>query len=266
MTSTTLHLSDGASATALEAGQGPVVLLIHGVGMCAPAWRPQIAALSQAHRVIAVNMPGHGGSDLLPEGARLPDYVAWAARVIEALECGTVSVAGHSMGALIATGLAVERPDLVARLAVLNGVHRRDPAARAAVEARATQIARGDGDIMQPLTRWFDDDPASEAVRAQVAGWLTAVDRAGYAAAYRAFAEGDAVYADQWGKIRCPALVLTGEGDRNSTADMARTMAAAAPLGKAVIIQGHRHMVNLTAPQAVNDALQTWLGCQGSTR
>lgn len=263
MTSTTLLLSDGTRATVLEAGAGPVVLLIHGVGMCAAAWRPQISALSKDRRVVAVNMPGHGGSDQLPSGARLPGYVAWAARVIEALECGAVSVAGHSMGALIAMGLAVERPDLVLRIAVLNGVHQRGQAARAAVEKRAAEIAEGVGDMMQPLTRWFGDDPASQTVKTEVAGWLSAVDRAGYAAAYRAFAEGDDIYADKWGQICCPALVLTGELDANSTPEMTRTMAAAAPLGRAVVIEGHRHMVNLTAPERVTDAMQTWLGREG---
>jgi pimeloyl-ACP methyl ester carboxylesterase len=52
--------------------------------------------------VIAVDMPGHGDSDPLPGTPALPDYVAWAARVVQALGLGPVSVAGHSMGALIA--------------------------------------------------------------------------------------------------------------------------------------------------------------------
>ncbi|MDZ7907552.1 MAG: hypothetical protein U5N10_04580 [Gemmobacter sp.] len=46
----------------------------------------------------------------------------------------------------------------------------------------------------------------------------------------------------------------------NSTADMARDMAAAARRGRAVVIEGHRHMVNLTAPEAVNaSACADWL-------
>lgn len=259
MTLITLRLCDGRKVVAREAGAGPVVLLIHGVGMCADAWGPQIADLARDYRVIAVNMPGHGGSDLLAEGARLPEYVRWAAQVIEALDLGPVSVAGHSMGALIATGLAVERPDLIARMAVLNGVYRRSPQARADVELRATQIASGESDIFQPLARWFDTDPAQSAIREQVAQWLEAVDHAGYAAAYRAFAEGDTVYADQWDKVACPALALTGDGDRNSTPEMAQAMAEAAQQGVAVVIKGHRHMVNLTAPDRVNDALRDWL-------
>lgn len=257
MMSQTLRLSDGLQVRALEAGSGEPLLLIHGVGMRAEAWGPQMAALAASHHVIAVDMPGHGESDLLPPGARLPDYVGWAARVIGALGLGPVNLAGHSMGSLIAGGLAVERPALLRRVALLNGVHRRSPEARAAVLARADEIARGESNIEAPLARWFD--ACDGKVRDQVAGWLRAVDMAGYAAAYRAFAEGDAVYADRLDQIRCPALMLTGDGDANSSPAMARAMAAAAPLGEAVIIAGHRHMVNLTAPEAVNEAMRRWL-------
>ena len=55
------------------------------------------------------------------------------------------------------------------------------------------------------------------------------------------------------------ALVLTGDGDANSTPAMTRAMAAMAPHGRAVVIEGHRHMVNLTAPEAVTAELQRWL-------
>lgn len=261
MMSKTLRLSDGAEVGLIEVGPkdgtGEALVLIHGVGLNGRAWAPQIAALAATHRVFALDMPGHGRSAPLPRGARLSDYVDWAARVVMALGVGAVNVAGHSMGALIATGLAADYPQLVRRVAVLNAVHRRTPEARAAVVARAEAMAQGEFDAQAPLARWFSD--ADAAVRAQVARWLDEVDRDGYAAAYRAFAEGDDVYADRWGGICCPALVLTGDGDPNSTPDMTRIMAATAPRGRAVVIDGHRHMVNLTAPDRVTAALRDWL-------
>ena len=261
MMSKTLRLSDGADVGLIEVspkdGTGEAVVLIHGVGLNGRAWAPQIAALAATHRILALDMPGHGRSSPLPKGARLPDYVDWAAHVIMALAVGAVNVAGHSMGALIATGLASDYPELVRRVAVLNAVHRRTPDARTAVVARAEAMAQGEFDAQAPLARWFSDTDAP--VRAQVARWLEEVDRAGYAAAYRAFAEGDDIYADRWGGICCPALVLTGDGDPNSTPEMTRIMAASAPRGRAVVIEGHRHMVNLTAPDRVTAALRDWL-------
>ena len=263
MMSRTLHLSDGLSVRVIEAGAGAPLVLIHGVGMRAEAWGPQIAALSESCRVIAVDMPGHGDSSPLPGDPRLPDYVAWAARVVEALGLGPVALAGHSMGSLIAAGLAIERPDLVSRVALLNAVHRRNATARVAVLARADEIAAGKGEIDGPLGRWFE--PQDVSIRAQVADWLRTAPQGGYAAAYRAFAEGDHVYSDRLAEIRCPLLVLTADGDPNSTPEMTRAMAAMAPLGHAVVIDGHRHMVNLTAPDRVSAELQHWLSRQGQS-
>jgi pimeloyl-ACP methyl ester carboxylesterase len=252
----TLRLSDGDKVGYIEAGQGEVLVLLHGVGMRAEAWGPQIAAFAASNRVIALDMPGHGQSEALPGQPELADYVAWTAKVLRQLGL-RANVAGHSMGALMAAGLAVDHPDLVLRLAVLNGVYRRSPEAKAAVQARAAALAKGANDIDVPLARWFG--PADQVVRDQVAGWLRDVDLKGYAAAYHAFANGDATYAEAWPQLNCPTLVLTGDGDANSTPEMARSMAQAAPDARAVVIEGHRHMANLTAPEAVNAAMVAWL-------
>jgi (E)-2-((N-methylformamido)methylene)succinate hydrolase len=257
MMSRTLRLSDGTHVRVVEAGTGPTLLLLHGVGLRAEVWEPQIAALSASHRVVAADLPGHGASNLLAGSPALPDYVAWAARLIAALGPGPVAVAGHSMGALITLGLAVDHPALLTRAALMCPVFRRSPEARTAVLTRAEEIAVGRGGIDGPLSRWFGDE--ASRLRVQVAGWLRSVPQAGYAAAYRAFATGDAVYADRVGAIPVPLLVLTAEGDTNSSPAMARAMAALAPQGRAVVITGHRHMVPLTAPDAVNAALRDWL-------
>lgn len=260
MTLITRPLSDPFGPVALrDVGAGAPLVLIHGVGMQSAAWTPQIEALSKTHRVIALDLPGHGGSAPLPAQSGLPDYVRWLGNVLDALELGPVALAGHSMGALIAAGFAVTSPDRVSRVALVNGVYCRDQAARDAVIARAAVIGEGAFDLDTPLDRWFSDSHADQVARAQVAGWLSSVDIDGYAMAYRAFAHGDATYADQFGKIACPLLALTGDGDANSTPAMARAMAKAAQNGQAVIIDGHRHMVNLTAPEAVTDALRVWL-------
>lgn len=260
MTSTTLRLSRSGHSVALrDQGAGAPVLLIHGVGMQSAAWGPQIDALSKTHRVIAPDMPGHGGSSPLPEGSDLAAFVAWCQEVVSALDVGAVSIAGHSMGALIAGGFAVEHPDLTTRVCLINGVYRRDAAARAAVVERAKRIKAGAVDFETPLTRWFGDGASEKAARAQVAGWLQSVDLDGYATAYRAFAQGDATYAARYGEITCPFVALTGSDDPNSTPAMSQAMVAQATDGHAIVIDGHRHMVNLTALEAVNAHLGNWL-------
>lgn len=260
MTLTTLPLSDGSGTLSYrQAGTGAPVVLIHGVGMQSAAWEPQIEFLSGDFAVYALDMPGHGSSSPLPDGSQLPDFVDWLSAALQTLELNKVSLAGHSMGALIALGYAATYPAALHRVALLNAVYMRGPSAREAVIKRADNLGNGFIDTKTPLDRWFDDTPQQALIRARVRKWLCAMDPASYRTAYSAFARGDDTYADQLGKISCPLLALTGDGDQNSTPEMAQTIAKGAPLGRALVIAGHRHMVNLTAPQTVNMALSDWL-------
>ena len=267
MMSTTLRLSETEATVNLRAaGAGEPLILIHGVGLQLAAWEPQVEALKADYNVIAVDMPGHGGSSALPGTNRLPDFVAWAADLIKSLGLGPVNLAGHSMGALIAGGVAVEAPALITRVALLNGVYCRDPDAQAAVIARAEAIRAGNVDLQAPLARWFPDATKDQTARAHVAKWLNDVGQNGYAAAYTAFAHGDADYADRLHQISCPFAAITADGDPNSTPAMSFAMAKTVKDGEAVTIKGHRHMVNLTAASDVTTHLRNWLKRQPLTQ
>ena len=259
MISKTQQLSNNRIAHYFEQGEGEPLVLIHGVGMQAAAWYPQIEFFSKYYRVISVDMPGHGLSSKLADDAQLQDFVDWTIEFITLLNVGAVSLAGHSMGSMIAAGVSITRPDLIRRVAVLNGVHQRTLEARQAVINRAEALKHGHIDIVTPLKRWFGDSEIERIASDRVKSWLESVDLAGYTTAYAAFARGDEVYANQWSKIKCPALILTGTNDPNSTAAMAIQMADQAQNGIAVVIENERHMVNLTAPDKVNHAMQTWM-------
>ncbi|KAB7614395.1 alpha/beta hydrolase [Amylibacter sp. SFDW26] len=258
MTLKTLQLSNSPLKVSYQdIGHGEPLILIHGVGMQSCAWEPQIKELSKSYRVIAVDMPGHGKSDPLPEGAGIEDYVFWFHSFTLGLNVDRINLAGHSMGAMIAGGYAVTYPNFVRRVALLNGVYRRTTEARAAVKARAAEIKQGNIDLETPLKRWFSCD--DEIVREKVAVWLSDVDLFGYATAYGAFASGDMAYVDQLSDIACPMLALTGDDDPNSTPQMAIDMASAVQNGNYRVLPGQRHMVNLTAPDEVNHILLEWL-------
>jgi pimeloyl-ACP methyl ester carboxylesterase len=250
-----------AGATAWrEAGEGPAVILIHGVGLNADAWAPQIDALTAAHRVIAYDTLGHGQSPLPPERATLGDYVSQLAQLLDALDLRRASLVGHSMGAMIAIATALRQPDRTERLIALNGVYGRTPEQRAAALGRARLLDRdGPASTRQAaLERWFGPaaDGAFARERMQVEGWLQAVDPVGYARAYRVFATSDVGRLDG---LACPALFMTGELDPHSTPEMTRAMAAAAPLGRAVVLPGHRHMAAFVAPEICNPVILEFL-------
>ena len=258
MMSRILQLSNNKKVHYIESGQGEPTVFIHGVGMQALAWQPQLTFFSKNYHVISVDMPGHGKSDGLQEGSTLTDFVTWGIEVIEKLALGPVNLVGHSMGSLITLGVSVTRPDLVKRMAVLNSVYKRSSKEKKAILKRVAELESGYMDTISPIQRWFNGTKNTKLAY-KVKSWLEEMKASEYLIAYSAFAHGDNVYADNWKEVRCPSLILTGEQDLNSSADMATQMADNAKFGKAVIIKNEKHMVNLTAPRLVNKAISQWL-------
>jgi len=251
-------------------GAGTPVVLVHGVGLASAAWGPVARTLADRHEVIAIDMPGHGGSALAEPGAGLPAFARRIAEVLDHLGVPAAHLAGHSMGALVVLEAALAYPARVHSVTAMSAVYCRSLAQRAAVEQRAEALAAGEAPIGSPATiaRWFGDPvPAPLASAAALcARLLDATDPAGYAHAYRLFAAGDRAHEGRLQEIACPALYLTGEHDPNSTPAMAAAMACATPRGELRIIAGARHMVALTAPEAVASALGAFLARVDRTR
>ncbi len=240
-----------------EAGKGPPVLLIHGIGVNADVWEPQITVLKPRRWVVAADLPGHGQSDPLPEGAGLDDFVTAMAEFIEALGSPPLPVIGHQFGAMVALGLALDHPQKVAALVALNPVYCRDKLSRGAVEARAAQVVGGKVDVFGSISRWFPDDRNGPIAR-HVGNWLSRTDAKGYGTAYRAFATGDRAHEGRLGELTCPSLFMTGVSDPNSTPAMADKMAREAH-GRALAIPGARHMMNLSHATETNNAIVAFL-------
>ncbi|GAA0520166.1 alpha/beta hydrolase [Tatumella terrea] len=249
----------GLQVSYLEKGEGQPLVLIHGVGMNADAWYPQMDLLSRYFRVLAVDMPGHGESSGFHHAAGLKDYVRWLVLFLQTQPEQHFAVAGHSMGALITAGIAIDHPELVNHAIVMSGVFKRSNSARDAVLKRAEELASGRVRLDAPLDRWFSDQPYEQPLRQQVGGWLQQVNLDGYARAYQAFAEGDRFYSDRWNEMQCPVLVMTGELDTNSSPDMTHRMAQAAAQGQAVVVANAKHMLNLTDADRVNDEILSFL-------
>lgn len=253
MTWTTRRRCDIGGLAAIVAGTGRSVLMLHGVGLRAEAWGAQLDALAEHAQVVAPDMPGHGESALPSSHMGLADYTDAAASVLAALD-DPVLVIGHSMGAMTALDLAVRAPDRVQAVAVLNAVFERGAEAARAVQARASSLdGKTPADPGATLERWFG--AAASAERDACESWLSAVNPAAYKMAYTAFAHSQSPSRETINQLPCPALFLTGSLEPNSTPAMARAMAALAPQGRAVVIEGAAHMMPMTHPQEVNSAL-----------
>ncbi|RSN01133.1 alpha/beta hydrolase [Nonomuraea sp. WAC 01424] len=108
----------------VEAGEGPLVLLLHGFPQFWWTWRNQLTSLAAAgFRAVAADLRGYGGSDKPPRGYDLPTLAADATGLIRALgETGAV-VVGHDWGGLLAWTMAVLDPKCVRRLVVVSAPH-----------------------------------------------------------------------------------------------------------------------------------------------
>src|ERR1700712_1907336 len=108
----------------MEAGDGDPLLFLHGWGLTPRAYSDAVLRLCGAGvRVVAPSLPGFGGSAALGLRADLADYAHRIARLLEVLDPDRpVFVVGHSLGGGIALQLALDRPDLVRSVTVVNPV------------------------------------------------------------------------------------------------------------------------------------------------
>ncbi|MGQ4717469.1 alpha/beta fold hydrolase [Streptomyces anulatus] len=111
---TVLHSRD-------HGGDGPLLLLLHGAGRSSADWAAAAPRLTGRHRVLAVDLPGHGRS--APAGSW--DFAEVCADLDDTLtaagSAGRVAVAGHSLGGMVASAYAATRPDRVAAAVDLDG-------------------------------------------------------------------------------------------------------------------------------------------------
>ncbi|MEU1275496.1 alpha/beta hydrolase [Streptomyces sp. NPDC005799] len=103
------HTDEGPA----QSRRGETLLLVHGGTCDSHDWSAQIGAFSARHRVIAPDLRGHGRSSGLTGGMRPRDFAADLAELLQGIDAPPVVVVGHSMGAVVASVLAVEYPSLV---------------------------------------------------------------------------------------------------------------------------------------------------------
>ena len=107
-----------------EAGDGPLVLLLHGFPQFWWTWRSQLVTLADAgYRAVAADLRGYGGSDKPPRGYDLITAASDAAGLIRSLGEANAVVIGHDWGGLVAWTMAAYHPKVVRRLGVISMAH-----------------------------------------------------------------------------------------------------------------------------------------------
>lgn len=107
----------------VTAGQGPLVLLLHGFPEFWYSWRKQIPALAEHFTVVAPDLRGYNETDKPSWGYEIDVLVADVVELIAALGHERALVVGHDWGGAVAWATAIARPHRVERLAILNAPH-----------------------------------------------------------------------------------------------------------------------------------------------
>jgi len=258
-----MYLTAGGTPYWVE-GNGPTVVFLHGVLMDHRSWARQVEALAGEYRIVRLDMLGHGVCPDRPGPRRLADFVDQAHEVIAATCADAAPVlVGFSMGGLIAQAYAIRYSAGLRGLVLMNAVYNRTAEELKSVGVRLDTLERdGIASVIEAArARWFRADEIDEQGEEieEILSWMAEGDIAAKTKAYRVFTSEDHKTAGRLGEISCPALVMTGDGDKGSPPHMSEAMAAAIPDARLRILERQQHMMPVLAADRVNAELWDFL-------
>lgn len=246
-----------------EAGDGPTVFLVHGLGLNRHMWQWQVDALKSHFRVVTYDLLGHGES-ANPEGAvRMNDMISQLRDLMDSLAIERGGLIGFSLGGLIVQAFTLEHQDQVQALVILNAAHARTREQRDAIMRRVRQAkaAGPSATVDDALARWFTPECAAEQPELldRVRTWVADNDPGVYPKMYELLAVADQGLETRIEAIECETLVMTGELDHGNSPAMARRMAEIIPNGRAEILPGLKHMALMERPEVVHSFMFPFL-------
>jgi pimeloyl-ACP methyl ester carboxylesterase len=236
----------------------PTVVLLHGAGFDHTAWALQSRWFAHhGHGVLAPDLPGHG----LSSGAPLPtiaDMADWTAALLDAAGVARARLVGHSMGSLIALETAARHPTRVSALGLIG------TAATMTVGPDLLKAAEAnDHSAIDMVSIWGLGFQAELGGSLAPGLWMhTAAQRVleqcrpgvlfNDLTACNAYQNALAAAAD----VTVPTTVIIGERDMMTPAKAGKTLAAALPNARIVVLRGAGHMMMAERPDELLAALQ----------
>jgi len=264
----------GQPVNVLDIGEGPAVVFLHGLSGCWQNWLETIPELARDHRVIAVDLPGFGASEMPAEPISIPGYARMLDELLGALGVGRATVVGNSMGGFIAADFAIRFPKRVERLVLVASaglsmelmLNERNHGLRAQIEnllffGLGRLASRSDIVVRSPRLRRgllllavaHPERLSPRLVTEQVNG-----------AGKPGFDDGLAAMTgypirDRLGEIDRPTLILWGELDRLVPLRDAGEFAWLIPDARKIVYEDAGHMVMLECPERFNTDLRAFV-------
>lgn len=234
------------------------VLLLHAGIADRRMWAPQIAALEAAgHRPIGPDLPGFGDAALEPGTI---DYMAFAEGHLD----GPAAVVGGSFGGRVALELAVARPELVQRLAlVAPGLGTWDWSERAQAGFAEEEEAIGRGDLAaaaeQQARMWLAADAEDDVRRLTAAMTLRSYEQQLPLEGQVRTAWPQPPAEERLREVAAPTLVVVGTADLDDMRAVAEKLAREIPGARLETIAGAGHLPSLETPTELNRLLLDFL-------
>ena len=272
---------DGLELHYVAAGEGPVTVLIHGLGGFAESWRGTVADLARYGTVVALDLPGFGRSAKPRLSYRLSLLAEAVEGLLRAIGAERVRVVGHSLGGAVAAALAAAHPARVERLVFLGATVPGFPL-RPSFVYRMMALP-GVGELMSSLVtpavcaaalgRCLVEPRADEVrffVDHEYGARTSPEGRAAYLSALRGaktdFTQDAAAYRGVLTRLDRPVLVIHGRQDPVVPLAHAEAVAATIPRAEACWLDRCGHFPQIEHPAIVNDWLADFLYARASSR
>ncbi len=259
------------------------VVLIHGFGASFYHWRKNIPALAQDARVYAIDLLGFGQSDKPEPGVGASyTFETWGRQILDfcrEVVGGPAILVGNSIGCVVAMQAAVDGPEWVKGVALLNCSLRLLHDRKRETQPFYKQFAPVLQQVLQykPIGNWFFQQIAQpktvkkillqaykrpEAVTDELVNYLLAPAREPGAVdvflAFTAYSQGP-LPEDLLPQLSCPAIVLWGTEDPWEPIALGREFKAYPAVEQFIELEGLGHCPQDEAPDVVNPILQTWI-------
>ncbi len=243
-----------------EAGEGPALVLLHGLPFQRSLWGPQLSALSKRFRVIAPDLRGFGESGLPGGEPSVDAYADDIAALIARWKTGPVLLAGHSMGGYIALAFSRRHPELLRGLVFVASRATADDAETAANRRSVASRLRTESPefvAQAMLPRMVSKDSRDPGVLRAIRALMDPLRANGIAYAQLALASRPDS-SPLLSAVPCPALVVAGEMDAIVPLAEAGIFAAGFRRGRLEVVVGTGHLLSWEKPGEFNAVLESW--------